>query len=82
MNKKNALVSVYNKTGLKKLCSIFSKYNINIISTGETANKIKDLGYKCKKISSLTKFDEILDGRVKTLHPKIYASILFKRNNR
>ena len=81
MNKRNALVSVYNKTDLKKLCSTFLKYKINIISTGETANKIKALGYKCKKISDLTKFNEILEGRVKTLHPKIYASILFKRNN-
>ena len=81
MNKRNALVSVYNKTYLKKLCSTFLKYNISIISTGETANKIKALGYKCKKISDLTKFNEILEGRVKTLHPKIYASILFKRNN-
>ena len=81
MNKKSALISVYNKTGLKKLCKAFADHNIDMISTGETANKIKSLGYSCRKISNLTKFREILEGRVKTLHPKIYASILFKRNS-
>ena len=81
MNKKSALISVYNKSGLKKLCRAFADHNIDMISTGETANKIKSLGYSCRKISNLTKFREILEGRVKTLHPKIYASILFKRNS-
>ena len=80
-NKKSALISVYNKASLKKLCSTLKHHNIDIISTGETANKIKKLGYNCKKVSNITRFKEILNGRVKTLHPKIYASILFKRNN-
>ena len=77
----NALVSVFDKTDLKQLCSTLIKYNIGIISTGATAKKIISLGFKCKEISSLTKFKEILDGRVKTLNPKIHASILFKRND-
>ena len=77
----NALISVYDKSYLKKICSTLTKYNIGIISTGATANKITSLGFKCKEISDLTKFKEILDGRVKTLHPKIHASILFKRGN-
>jgi phosphoribosylaminoimidazolecarboxamide formyltransferase/IMP cyclohydrolase len=52
-----------------------------MISTGATAKKIISLGYECKEISSLTKFKEILDGRVKTLNPKLHASILYKRQN-
>ena len=79
--KSNALISVYDKSNLKKICSILKKYNIGIISTGGTATKIKSLGFKCEEISNVTKFKEILDGRVKTLHPKIHASLLFKRNN-
>ena len=79
--KRNALISVYDKSSLKKLCFILNKFNIGIISTGGTAKKIISLGYKCKEISNLTKFKEILDGRVKTLNPKLHASILYKRNN-
>ncbi len=77
----NALISVYDKSSLKKLCSAFSKFNIGIISTGATSKKIKSLGFKCREVSNLTKFKEILDGRVKTLNPKIHASILFKRGD-
>ena len=79
--KRNALISVYDKSEIKKICDVFDRFNIGIISTGATAKKIISLGYKCKEISSLTKFKEILDGRVKTLSPKLHASILFKRNN-
>ena len=79
--KSNALISVYDKSNLKKLCLTLTKYNIGLISTGATAKKIISLGFKCKEISNLTKFKEILDGRVKTLNPKIHASILFNRNN-
>jgi len=79
--KRNAIISVYDKSQLKKICNVFDKFNIGIISTGATAKKIISLGYKCKEISNLTKFKEILDGRVKTLNPKLHASILYKRNN-
>ena len=79
--KRNALISVYDKSSLKKICSVLNKFNIGIISTGATAKKIISLGYNCKEISNLTKFKEILDGRVKTLNPKLHASILYKRNN-
>ena len=79
--KRNALISVYDKSSLKKICSAFNQFNIGIISTGATAKKIISLGYACKEISNLTKFKEILDGRVKTLNPKLHASILYKRNN-
>ena len=79
--KRNALISVYDKSSLEKICSTLSKFNIGIISTGATAKKIISLGYKCKEISKFTKFKEILDGRVKTLDSKLHASILYKRNN-
>ena len=79
--KRNALISVYNKSSIKKICYTLNRCNIGIISTGATAKKITSLGYKCKEISKLTNFKEILDGRVKTLNPKLHASILYKRNN-
>ena len=80
-NKRYALISTFEKSGLKKICNNFKKNNITIISTGETGRYIKKIGFKCISVESLTKFKEILDGRVKTLHPKIFASLLFKRNN-
>ena len=79
--KSNALISVYDKSNLKELCASLTRHGISIISTGNTAKKIKSLGYKCKEVSDLTKFKEILDGRVKTLHPKIHASLLYDRKN-
>ena len=62
--------------------SNFQKNSIGIISTGSTSKTIRSLGYKCFDISELTKFDEVLDGRVKTLHPNIYISILHNRENK
>ena len=79
--RRNALISVYDKSSLKKICYVLNKFDIGIISTGATAKKIISLGYNCKEISDLTKFKEILDGRVKTLNSKLHASILYKRNN-
>ena len=79
--KRNALISVYDKSYLNKICHVLNKFNIGIISTGATAKKIISLGFACEEISNLTKFKEILNGRVKTLNPKLHASILYKRNN-
>jgi phosphoribosylaminoimidazolecarboxamide formyltransferase / IMP cyclohydrolase len=79
--KRNALISVYDKSEITKICDVLDRFNIGIISTGATAKKIISLGYKCSEISEFTKFKEILDGRVKTLNPKLHASILYKRNN-
>ena len=76
-----ALVSVYNKKNIALLCKIFQENKIGIISTGSTYKKIKSLGVNCYEVSKLTKFKEVLDGRVKTLHPKIYISILHKRHS-
>ena len=77
-----ALISVFNKKNLSYLCKNLIKHRIKLVSTGTTSKKIIELGYKTVDISSFTKFKEILGGRVKTLHPKIYASLLFKRNNK
>tara|TARA_B100000686_G_C16796592_1_gene982831 strand:- start:2379 stop:3875 length:1497 start_codon:yes stop_codon:yes gene_type:complete len=79
--KKVALVSVSNKKRLITICKIFNKYNIKMISSGQSYNEIKKLGYTSKKISTVTKQKEILNGRVKTLDSKIHGGILFKREN-
>ena len=79
---KNALISVSNKDNLKSLLKTLKKFNINIISSGGTYSEIKKLGYKCTELSSYTGFKEMLDGRVKTLHPKIHAGILHDRQNK
>ena len=78
---KQALISVSDKSKLEKILKILKKFKIKIISSGGTYKKIKKLGYKCNKISNFTDTSEILEGRVKTLHPKIHAGILNKRNN-
>ena len=77
-----ALISVSDKSNLKNLLKTLKRFNIKIISSGGTYTEIKKLGFKCREVSDFTGFQEILDGRVKTLHPKIHAGILNKRNNR
>lgn len=79
---KNALISVSDKTQLISVLKTLKKYKIKIISSGGTYNTIKKLGYDCTEISQYTGFKEMLDGRVKTLHPKIHAGILHDRFNK
>ena len=79
---KNALISVSDKENLVSLLKTFKKFNINIISSGGTYTAIKKLGYKCTELSKYTGFKEMLDGRIKTLHPKIHAGILHDRQNK
>ena len=79
---KNALISVSNKENLVLLLKTLKKFDINIISSGGTYASIKKLGYKCTELSKYTGFKEMLDGRVKTLHPKIHAGILHDRQNK
>ena len=79
---RTALISVSDKSNLKKLLNILKKNNIKLISSGGTFKEIKKLKFKCIEVSSFTGDDEILDGRVKTLHPKIHAGILNRRNNK
>ena len=79
---KTALISVSDKKNLKPLLNILKKNKIKIISSGGTYKEIRRLKYKCLEVSEFTNSPEILDGRVKTLHPKIHAGILNKRNNK
>ena len=79
---KNALISVSDKENLTSLLKVLKKFNIKIISSGGTYTSIKKLGYKCTELSKYTGFKEMLDGRVKTLHPKIHAGILHDRQNK
>ena len=79
---KRALISVSDKKSLKDLLKILTKHKIEIISSGGTYKEIRKLKFKCLEVSEYTGFSEILDGRVKTLHPKIHAGILSKRNNK
>ena len=79
---KNVLISVSDKSNLFSILKIIKKYKINIISSGGTFREIKKLKFKCKEISEFTNFQEMLDGRVKTLHPKIHSGILFDRSKK
>ncbi len=84
MNRKirSALISVSDKSNLKPLLQTLKKNNIKIISSGGTFKEIQKLNFKCLEVSNFTGTNEILGGRVKTLHPKIHAGILNKRNNK
>ncbi|HNV05350.1 MAG TPA: bifunctional phosphoribosylaminoimidazolecarboxamide formyltransferase/IMP cyclohydrolase, partial [Petrotogaceae bacterium] len=77
---KRALISVYYKENLKELALFLQSMGVEIISTGKTYQYLKDNGIQVKSISSFTGFEEILDGRVKTLHPKVYGGILAIRD--
>ena len=79
---RTALISVSDKKRLKPLLNILKKNSIKIISSGGTYKEIKKLKFKCAEVSEFTGFPEILGGRVKTLHPKIHAGILNKRESR
>ena len=79
---KRAIISVSNKSNLKLILPILKKFNIEIISSGGTFRKIKSLKFDCIEVSNFTKFSELLNGRVKTLHPKIHAGILNIRKNK
>ena len=72
----NALISVYDKTGLDKLAWIFSKLNVKMLGSGGTAEAVRKLGLKIVDISEYTGVKEMPGGLVKTLHPRIHAAIL------
>jgi phosphoribosylaminoimidazolecarboxamide formyltransferase/IMP cyclohydrolase len=76
---KRALVSVYDKSGLEELALGLHAAGVEIVSTGSTAGRIADAGVPVMKVEKLTGFPECLDGRVKTLHPKVHAGILADR---
>ena len=79
---KTALISVSDKKNLKPLLNSLKRNNIKIISSGGTYKEIRKLKFKCLEVSEFTNSPEILEGRVKTLHPKIHAGILNKRKNK
>ncbi|MBD1139387.1 bifunctional phosphoribosylaminoimidazolecarboxamide formyltransferase/IMP cyclohydrolase [Pelagibacterales bacterium SAG-MED46] len=79
---KTALISVSDKKNLKPLLDTLKKNKVKIISSGGTYKEIKKLRFNCLEVSKFTNSSEILEGRVKTLHPKIHAGILNKRNNK
>ncbi len=79
---KTALISLSDKKNLKPLLNLLKKNNIKIISSGGTYKTIKKLKFKCLEVSEFTNSPEILEGRVKTLHPKIHAGILNKRKSK
>ncbi len=79
---KRAIISVSDKSNLRTILPILKKFNIEIISSGGTFEKIKALNYKSIEVSNYTKSSEMLDGRVKTLHTKIHAGILNVRENK
>jgi len=79
---KKALISVSDKRNLKDLLKVLIEHKIKLISSGGTYKEIKKLKFKCLEVSEYTGSPEILGGRVKTLHPKIHAGILSKRDNK
>ncbi len=79
---KRALISVSDKTGLQDLAKELNKFGVQIISTGGTAKVIRALGINVDDVSGYTGFPEMLDGRVKTLHPKVHGGLLAIRSNK
>ncbi len=79
---KTALISVSDKSGLEKVIQSLKEHNVKIVSTGGTAKSIADMGIDVTDISSLTNFPEMMDGRVKTLHPNVHGGLLSKRNDK
>lgn len=76
-----ALISVFNKTGLLPFAGALSEAGVEIISTGGTAKILKEHGISVIELSEYTGFPEMLDGRVKTLHPKVHGGLLYVRGN-
>src|ERR1700743_3395497 len=73
---RRALISVYDKTGLVELARGLADAGVEIVSTGSTAKTIADKGIPVTPVEELTGFPEVLDGRVKTLHPRVHAGLL------
>src|SRR5262249_20729524 len=77
-----ALISVSNKTGLVEFARGLASHGVELVSTGGTAKTLKDAGLKVMDVSELTGFPEMMDGRVKTLHPKVHGGLLAIRDNK
>ena len=82
MNKiRRALISVFDKSDLLDLVQTLAQNSVELLSTGRTATYLAEAGFEVREVSDYTGFPEILDGRVKTLHPKIYGGLLSVRDN-
>ncbi|MGA2674627.1 MAG: bifunctional phosphoribosylaminoimidazolecarboxamide formyltransferase/IMP cyclohydrolase [Terracidiphilus sp.] len=79
---RRALLSVTDKTGLVGFAQVLAGFGVELVSTGGTARALREAGLAVKDISDLTGFPEMLDGRVKTLHPKVHGGLLYIRGNR
>jgi len=78
---RRALISLSGKAGLDELADGLSRHNVELVSTGGTAVKLRELGHDVRDVSDLTGFPEMMDGRVKTLHPKVHGGLLGVRDN-
>ncbi|OJY69731.1 MAG: bifunctional phosphoribosylaminoimidazolecarboxamide formyltransferase/IMP cyclohydrolase [Sphingobium sp. 66-54] len=78
---KRALLSVSDKTGLSELGAVLARHGVELVSTGGTAKALREAGLEVRDISDLTGFPEMMDGRVKTLHPKVHGGLLAVRDN-
>src|SRR5688500_7544429 len=78
---RRALISLSDKTGLEALAAGLARHGVELVSTGGTAARLRELGHAVRDISDLTGFPEIMDGRVKTLHPKVHGGLLGVRDN-
>src|SRR3546814_13947905 len=76
-----ALLSVSDKSGLVELGQALARHGVELVSTGGTAKALRDAGFDVRDISDLTGFPEMMDGRVKTLHPKVHGGLLAVRDN-
>src|SRR5437879_12125550 len=76
-----ALISVSDKTGIASLARALERQGVDILSTGGTAELLKKEKIPAREISSFTAFPEVLEGRVKTLHPRVHGGLLYKRGN-
>ncbi len=78
---RRALISVTDKAGLTEFARLLAEFEVELVSTGGTAKILREAGLAVKDISELTGFPEMLDGRVKTLHPRVHGGLLFVRGN-
>ncbi len=78
---RRALISVSDKTGILEFAEALRHFSVEIISTGGTARALREKGIEVTEVSDVTGFPEMMDGRVKTLHPKIHGAFLALRDN-
>jgi len=76
-----ALISLSDKTGLEDLAAGLARHGVELVSTGGTAARLRELGHEVRDVADLTGFPEMMDGRVKTLHPKVHGGLLAVRDN-